>query len=301
MLIYFNGDSFTAGSGLFYSSLPEWPGHFDNFQNNNKQKEITNFLKAADKFDKTKFVDYQSVTNGLGNFKFFDLPTQGCLEFWRVKTEVERHYAYPSKLNKLDKSIEVINSAYGGASMGGICFRTILDLLNLKDEGKKIDFVVIQLTSLERYEIFDSDYQGFIYDMPLGSFKNGLEQNISSAILLKYTDENYLFKYLYHLCSIKETVYSITGKMPIIIDSCNGAYIAKRIAQTKELFKDDSIKSSFFEKLLKNSMIETAHLHFMKDIADVTVKPSIWDGHYQEEVHEVAAQKIYKLLSEVNK
>ena len=300
MLIYFNGDSYTAGSGLFAKYLPEYPGNFTwpELQSNVRKKQIKRFLSALEIFEKTKFVDLNSIVDNLGNFIFYDSNVAGSIPFFDARTQIEKYYSYPAELSRIDKSINIINAARGGASMGGICNRTIIDLLNLKEENKIPDLVVIQLTAIERYEIYDLNSSKFISDSPLGYFRNKFDQDISSAILSKYKDEDFLVKYFYHLCSVKEVVYSITGKNPIFIDSCNGNNIESRINSVKTILATDIEKKSYFKNLLQFSMIDNAHLNFMHNFSYNIEQPLIWDGHYREEIHKLTAKKLHKIILE---
>ena len=56
-----------------------------------------------------------------------------------LKHILEKQLAYPAQLEKVDSTIKTINAAIAGASITGIIYRTIIDLLDFKAAGQKIN------------------------------------------------------------------------------------------------------------------------------------------------------------------
>jgi len=113
-LIYANGDSYTAGSGLaqeLYSDLPPLNGH-----------EVTPALRK--KINKRREKCKDEVHN------------------------IERQRAYPNTLGFFANT-EVINNAQGGAGLGNIVFNSTKDLLDLRKKHDRI-LAVIGLTNPQR-------------------------------------------------------------------------------------------------------------------------------------------------------
>lgn len=297
MLVYCNGDSFTAGVHLSDHVYPKFPGTFTRDELKTKSAEIAQFVDVKTKYDR-KFVRQDDLKNRTDHLEFFDTMEPGRNIVQNCINELEKLYAYPAEIELLDSSIKTYNKGVPGASIGGICQRTILDLLELKSKNITVDAVVIQLTSIGRYEIYDFNHSYFILDRPLGYFKTSkLDQQISDAITLKYTDYDYVIKFLYHLITLKETVLSITGKLPILIDSMNGEHTQGLIKTTREHIKivcPDSLEK--FDLLVEHSMINTAHHMLMSNLAQQIERPYVFDGHYSAEVHKLTAQELIKLL-----
>ena len=157
--------------------------------------------------------------------------------------------------------------------------------------------MVIQLTSIGRYELFTLNYKHFLYDRPVGFFNSSHGRTISEAITIAYDNTGFLIKYLYHLTTLKETIQSITGKLPIIVDSSNGHYIVDSLKYTRAMVAnnpDDDL--SYFEKLVEHSMITQAHFNFMEEASFLTDKPYVYDTHFSKKTHEMTAKKLIGLL-----
>jgi hypothetical protein len=296
MLIYANGDSFTAGASLSDHIIPGYPGEFT-------REELVTRKKEIDKFDRTKgihaekYVEYNKVLAGDYNLTFSDGPSTGWVKFDGVQGMLDKSYTYISELEKLDNSIKTINGAVAGASMAGICHRTVLDLLDLKSKNVKVDQVVIQLTSTGRYEVFTLNHKHFLFDRPVGYFNNPSTQAISNAMVVAYDNDTLLIKYMYHLTTLKEIVQSITGKFPIIIDSCNGQHIGDSLKYTRHRVINNPYDDlDYFEKLVEHSMITQAHFNFMEEASHLVSRPFVYDTHFSKETHRITAKKLLELL-----
>ena len=297
MLVYCNGDSFTAGISLYDYVLPKYLGPMTKKQISNSSKNIKYFQKVKDMYD-CKYVDYKSIkTINNTNLEFFDDNRLGAVQYSDVKHILEKQLAYPAQLEKVDKTIKTINAAIAGASITGIIYRTIIDLLDFKAAGQKIHRVVIQLTSASRGEFFSSIGQNLMTDRPLTHFNDPDHRRISKLVAITHTDEDFMIKYLYTVSMLKEVCLSITGKLPVIIDSYNGTFfdpVVKRLDNT--IKNDNPSEYNQFEKILEHSMYNIWNNNFMKNIADTVKRPLEHDEHYALTVHKKAAAELVELL-----
>lgn len=299
MLIYCNGDSFGAGVGTADHIFPGYPGSFTAAEVKAQVPAIKAFKQIKDQFYKDKFLHYGQIFEQRDSIDFFD-HAQGLGESIRVSNShniFEKQYAYPAELERLDSSIKVINNSHPGASIGGIVKRTILDLLEFKKQGIRVDRVVIQLTSLFRYEIFDTDFKNLIHDKPLANFNSDAANKISDAVTMKYTQNDFTVKFLYELISLKETVLSITGQEPLIIDSMNSEHLLTCVENLKGhvgIVNPDNLNVAL--QLIEHSLVTKVHQMFMQNQANKLEKPYAYDGHFSAEVHKLTAQELIKLL-----
>jgi hypothetical protein len=299
MLVYFNGDSFTAGVGSADHIFPGYPGTFTDAEVKAQGPVIKAFKKIKDQYYKSKFLDYRKLFEQQNSLEFFDKAygPGSIVSVSNSHNKFEKQYAYPAELERLDSSIKVINNAHPGASMGGIVKRTVLDLLEFKKQNVKVDLVVIQLTSLYRYEIFDCEFDNLIHDRPHDNFNSAAANKISDAVMMKYSDNDFTIKFLYELISLKETVLSITGREPLIIDSMNSQHLLTRLENLKGhvgIVNPDNL--SVVHQLIEHSLITKVHPMFMQNQANKLERPYAYDGHVSAEVHKLTAQELIKLL-----
>ena len=296
-IIYCNGDSFTAGVNLCDYIFPGYLGYFTRKELRSLKKEIKKFKSSKSFYCEEKYVEYKKILEGSTDLIFYDNVDNGLVTLSGCHSFLEKKHTYLSEMERLDPTILTINNAVPGASMGGICNRTILDLLSMRDKGIHIERVIIQLTSFTRYEIYDSTNDRLMCDRPIGSFQNEKDNAIGNAVGLKYTDHDYVIKFLYHLVSIKETVISITGKPPIIIDSANGDFISIDIQNARDYINANNNKNlHIIDSLIEHSMVNTAHLNYMKIFSEQVNRPFSYDGHYSEDVHKLTGQNLLGLL-----
>lgn len=300
MLIYCNGDSFTAGVALCDHIFPGYPGTFSREELKTKAGEIKKFADSKSEYYRNKHFKYLDIfSDNIDNIAFQDKPGIGCVSVAGGHQYMEKNYTYLAEMERLDPTIQTINSAKGGASMGGICNRTLLDLMDLRSKNIQVDRVIIQLTSIARFEIFDTNYKHFIFDRPVGYFnaEDAGAVRISDAIVARYTDNDYTIKFLYHLLSIIETVRSITGKPPIIIDSMNGEHIDMSIRNARGHIGVTNVNCAYqFDSLVENSGIKDAHLNMMYNLSENIERPYSYDGHFAANVHKATAVELLKLL-----
>ena len=297
MLIYCNGDSFTAGVSAADHVFPGFLGGFTDSEVKAQSPAIKEFIKTKEAYCKTKYFSYDDALKRQGQIEFSDHAKQGYVDLAHNFNIFEKNYSFPAELELLDSSIKTINAAKPGASMGGIARRTVLDLLNYQAQGTKIDLVVIQVTSHYRYEIFDCRHGYLLNDRPFASFDNTAEKRISEAVVLKYDDNDLTVKFLYDLSMIKNIALSMTGKMPLIIDSINGENIDMRIKTAADHISIVNPScSSTFNNLIEHSGIKQAHMRFMLEQANKLDLPYAYDGHFLNEVYRLTAQELIKLL-----
>jgi hypothetical protein len=117
MILYTNGDSFVAGSGLALHLLPNYPGVHDH---------------ADEKIYKE---NRQWIDRCYSNPQSFKLVAE-------VIPKVESAIAFPNKIKKL-LNCQVINNAQGGSSFDRIARTTITDLIGLKKSNPDSKIVAI--------------------------------------------------------------------------------------------------------------------------------------------------------------
>jgi hypothetical protein len=136
MLLYFNGDSFAAGTELADDMLPGYPGCFNwpiDYDSNPVAKQAKEWL------DNSHNASYPSNKNRMG------------IVHQLTQTELAR--AYPSLVHKMT-GLPIINKSQGGSSMDRIIRVTIADLIKLKKEDPSRKLVAfIATTYIERSEI----------------------------------------------------------------------------------------------------------------------------------------------------
>ena len=205
MNIYVNGDSYTVGSELPDWVLPGFPGY--------RQYDTLPGNPMAKVSEKT--IEWYARRKKVAS-KYF-----GSIENYR---KAEQDLAWPSGLHKINPKLLVHNGSKSGASMAGITHRTIADLLTHKVKGIMFDRVFIQLTSCQRFEIYDATMprEKFIVDKAVGwadTLPNKTQRELGNCYVAQYKDEDYAIKFLYNLCTLKQAVKGLTGYEPIILSS----------------------------------------------------------------------------------
>lgn len=202
MNIYVNGDSYTAGSELTDWVLPGFPGY------NSVGPPIAG--EVSKEIREWTTLKWQEASKHYGSTDNY--------------IKAEKSLAWPAELSKLDSKLFVDNGSKNGASMTGIAHRTIADLLMNKAQGIAFDRVFIQLTSCNRFEIYDVNIpqQKFIVDKQVGWIDNlpeKTQRELGKSYVAQYKDADYAIKFLYNLCTLKQAVKGLTGQEPIILSS----------------------------------------------------------------------------------
>ena len=113
MLLYVNGDSFAAGTGLYDSD------YIDNFEFYMGYGALSSHGPTGQQ----KFYDYLNHQAKCANMLNEASPNK---DFYDTIKKYERERVWASTLGK-NIGAEVINSAEPGSSMDAIIYRTILD------------------------------------------------------------------------------------------------------------------------------------------------------------------------------
>jgi len=302
MLIYFNGDSFTAGNELADDLLPGHPGYRDkeiSYEYERKQDHFRSIIKFYD----NRFVNYDSCRqDDIESIEFLKYNIEGTLQFDSVKEIIEKNRAWPRYLEKINSNIKTINACRGGAGITGICYRTILDVGKLKAEGKHVDLVVITLTSPERQEIFTKEHVNLMYERPVsqdGHWIRPEDFEVAKAHILRYSRDEWYIKYLWNLSILNHSILGITGKYPILIDSQfdNAAYIPCIINNMQQM-ENEFLLNDLYD-LIEQSRIKESHATFMENIAQNNKNSYCVFGHYAPYIHEKIAKQFYeKILKE---
>lgn len=255
-LVYVSGDSYAAGTELGDNILPGWPG-------------LQNKLDINAEWDKKRHSLYN--------------------QYDTVLTKFNKKLSWPGQLAENYK-LNVINSAKGGASLSGISHRTTVDLLKLKKLNRIPDIVLIQLTTMYRYEVYkEHNSNRGILDLSVATILYN-DKSPLKDIVLTSTDQDFAIKYLYELISLFNSVYGITGKYPILLSS--NLALLKTVIKIKELASNSKIISDLLEispldKIDENNIsMDAIHRtnNFMYGPA----------GHYEVRTHTKYSAEIYE-------
>ena len=266
MLIYANGDSFTAGEGLSDSIFfKEYPGD-----------------TTSSKIDYTKVNQWTQQRKKISS------------ENQLVQELIDSNFskAYPAVLGKKINA-EVINNAQGGSSMFGIYYRTVYDILKLKKQNKIPNIVIIGLTSEERLTIFNRKsvehnprtWSNYI----TGS---AFTRSWSSDTLRKYVKafwkqnetDDMLVEYLYTCLSIKTFIKSTIDKDVIFLNTSIPFHKNKNVVEQSPLYILKEIWNTLeFDKVDAQESFNTFGAKY----------PRLYCGHYIESAHYDYADYIY--------
>lgn len=300
MLIYCNGDSFTAGAELSDDIFPFWPGVSSDKQMTAVKKQFIEMKKSlAEKWVDLSTIDIATI-NAIPKLEDKRITPHFC-QFNYILTEINKYRAWPKHLSLIDTSIEVINSARGGAGITGICQRTVSDLIALRQKNKQVDLVVLQLTGSGRQEIYDHrEHDEFMYERLIIAEKNHWHYDgdfeIAQTIFKKYDDKDYMIKYLYTLSSAVEAIKSLTGQYPLLIHGTNKFYIEKDIDNLEQHYKIRNIDKELerLNSLIDGSRIKQTFPVSLSDVAEKLKFPYCVEGHFQEDAHKNFAKIIYE-------
>jgi hypothetical protein len=299
MIIYINGDSFPAGSELADFLIPEWPGFLSKKQRVSLNKKIKSYeITRHERFQ--QYVNVVSVEKSTTPIAFFNNRVKGSDILCNIIWKREKELSWPAQLKKFDSNLEIMNNSLGGAGIAGICQRTILDIFKLKKEGTIPDIVFVQLTSTIRQEIYSIENDAFMYEMPLtedAEFFKDEHRALVKEIMKLYEPCHYLFKYLHCLGFLNESVKSLTGKYPVLLDSV----FLNQILSDIEFFYSyiETLPNNFvihrdFQSLVDISRIKDTESRTMYEIATETEFSECPMGHLSQEVHDKFSKYIYK-------
>jgi hypothetical protein len=279
MLIYVNGDSFAAGTGLYDSEL------IHNYDFWISESKTANANANLNKF-KLKYIEerHRSID------KYLD----GSHGLYSRKT---KQLSWPNLL-AIKLGVEVINESESSSSMSSILYRTLLDLTTLQMKGTVPDHVIISLTSKERLAtIYNTDR---VIDTPSmdhttpGLYRRpwilssilGWIPDTNLEIMLKelatiITDSDLYVKYLIEVALLNHVVKSFTGRYPIL--AAPEFITASNLSETMIRLKENPA----FAELFTSSNILNIDSNLVMHPIDI-----LPDGHYGSITHEAFANSV---------
>ncbi len=275
MRIYAIGDSFTAGEELLDFTLKGFPGY-----------------KTIEEVDNPRYNDY----------KIAWLKQKAILKWnqynrtWKEWILLERSWAWPALLEQLDSRLEVENNSYPGASITGMAHRAVSDILLAKHQGRPFDKVFIQITSANRFEMYDSTLKNrdFIMDGSLTHGHWATKESLKGmhTVMLKYqSDLDFVIKYLYTLSSLKAAIVGLTGAEPILV--------ASQFHWVTDLFTLINEDKELKDHPNLRSMIEYINIPDIKLIMnDIHVENKFLYNpcrHYEQRTHYEFAKAVYDM------
>lgn len=206
MIIYTNGDSFTAGDGLISVFWDTYPG---NISNNNTLAD----QERSRKWASTKATEFSRDRHTVkSEFKLYK--------------EQNKQRAWPAKLGQL-LDVQVINNALGGSGIVSIGMNTMQDLISLSNEGVIPDQVIIGLTGMARLSLVDDkawwDEQKWMITAHPGHQEEIPDRYLEYAnnFWRSHSDDEIMLFFLYNCLSIRNFVKVHIGKFPIFVKTIN--------------------------------------------------------------------------------
>jgi hypothetical protein len=233
-LIYANGDSYTAGSGLaqemYYDSKPL------------RGYDVTSEVRTKVHISKMK-----------------------CKAKWSI---AERERSYPATLGAITNT-EVINHAQGGAGLGQIAFTTVTDLIELSKQHNKI-LAIIGLTNPQRLFYPRPHNNTLLFNNHVANY-NKIEQCVLEAFAQKFSNEELEINGIISLLAILQLCDWMNNVDIILIET--PAYPLKHVdLENKYQILKDNIKPKVFDTLVPNydkeMKIHTGCNHIIKKYHD---------------------------------
>lgn len=237
-LIYANGDSYTAGSGLaqeMYYDLPPLNGH-----------EVTPELRTKVYAKKDK-----------------------CKGDW---SNTERQRAYPATLGFFANT-KVINNAQGGAGLGNIAFNSTKDLVDLSKKYNRI-LAVIGLTNPQRVFFPRPPNNTLLFGNPLNNYSK-LEQAILDKYAFTFSNFDLEIYSIIHFLGLVQIIEWMDNVDLILIET--PAYKTKDADPNKDYdVIKKNVAPLIFDSLVpdykKSMQIHTGCNHVIKDYHDDLAK-----------------------------
>jgi len=285
MLLYFNGDSFVAGTELADDMLPGYPGcipwplHFG----------------VGSKFRPGKvWLDASHDASHPSNKTRMDIIAE------LVQTELYR--AYPNKVHMMT-GLPIINRGMGGSSMDRIARQTLLDLYTLKQEDPDRELIAfIGTTYPERHEIPNNlppilDMHGFATDW--ASISATFRQADHDEDIENIRRYKILFETNYH------SLVNFYRNVLLISDFCKVHNIKLYWIATGEDVTTRVVEEHLRDrpdlKMLMDYTQFKYDINMIEIIAEFPGQHVICPGgHFGEQIHERTAQEIVKILGELN-
>lgn len=255
-MIYVIGDSFANGDEIGDFLLPNWTGY----------KTKNNPLNDDKK-------------NKLYHIQVGELLKNDIILREKINDFVNQN-RWPTLLGKyLNKP--VINKAYSGKSIYNMSTVLVQDMLKIIGNNQKIDLIIVQLTSLHRFQlpglgitdvdssVFKKENMEFLQLNPGVNSRNSIRSdtnnidknldytsNIKKYMYLLLGDQNFFYGYLHQLLNMQLIAKMITGKNLVILRS---------------VF-DFSKEINFVEHIIKNKLLEFNALIEVYNLLDFKTK-----------------------------
>lgn len=274
MLIYVNGDSFAAGSGLLDHKL------VPNYESLPTKSDFETFYKTL------TYINQQRAK------------TLEMMPGFNLRQE-EKKISWPSLLSEIT-GYEVINQARSGSSMESIALRTFLDLKALSNENKVPNIVFIQITHPSRYCLYKANF------LSKGEFNDHLwinsimpdwhdsENELSKYWLLEMKNEDLLMKYLVDLINVNTYVQFLTGRLPFFVYSWLGDGQVEAILDLKK----ECISIDRLENLITLSRINNQIELLRQENSNKSLE-LLPCRHYNKEATGIFATAVVKFFEEL--
>lgn len=254
MIIYVNGDSFNAGTGLADHLIFE---------------ECPRLSK----------------TPGKGFVSGWSELRHKLIEKRKLHNEIEaanKELVWPTILGKLTGAT-IVNGSRGGSAFGGIVNRTIYDIEHLVTTGQIPDYIFIGITSPERVMVINTllgaDSNSWTDSAIPGHYQHlsRAKQKYVQSVWSSHSNDELLAMFLRECLFIKSFVKVKTGKDPIFL---NTSGVWQDIRQTIENTNTEMIR--FLWNLLDFNSVFFDH----KAFGDFGLRhPMCADGHWTAPAH----------------
>jgi len=262
MIIYINGDSFTAGDGLGdHAIFPTFPGTLGLGDNPRTWASWRDTLLTTDK----ELADLSIAENKKRS--------------WAA--QLANH-----------TTATIINNAVGGSSMFGIYSRTVSDITSLIKNNIVPDVVLIGLTSDERVSFINRnpmpDNNRFWVHVVVPACINHVgttHRKYAKSFWESHSDEELLTLFLYTCFNIKTYVNSVINKDPIFINTSHRLEMYEKIVNESNIF--------LLKELWELLRFDTVAMHPSIQHMNGT-RPILPCGHVEASVHVEFAKYIYE-------
>jgi hypothetical protein len=279
-VIYINGDSFTEGCDIADHLYP-------NFNKNYSSNELLSipFRQAIEN-------QVKSIQEKADFGQMYPVENLGFLEY-------ERTLRWSSVLETILNKPVLNLSSKGGSSMYAIAYKTIADVVALKDQGYNITDIIIQITAGGRFDIFKNTED---YEEPPG-LSNILRYNITSAnrymseykdmmeqILSHETFEYNDYRVLHDIFMLKHTLIALTNARIIFVDSL---FYKKTLSGDKFFtLKNCNVSDDMHVVKFKKQLDQEIELSMLECVEPDEPETMTTGMHFTAKVHELFAKKI---------
>ena len=279
-VVYVNGDSFTEGCDIADHLFP----HFKKNYSLNEllsipfKDAIANQQKSIQ--DKANFGKSHPGINAELNAYQRSLRWSAILQ------------------NILNKP--VINlSSQGGSSMHAIAYRTIADVVALKDQGYNITDIIIQITAGGRVSIFKNteDWEEppsrepiLKYNITSANIQSSKYQDMMNQILLHETYDFSEYRVIHDIFMLKHALSALTNARIIFVDS---VFYKKTLSDHKFFtFKNCNLSNNIHVVQFKKQLDQEIELSMLECVEPDEPETMTTSMHFTAKVHELFAKKI---------